>query len=181
MLFRSGAVSAGVSGGDVGEGFMSELFDAAGASAGGHAGNWASRSANRVVDLGKQQVPLSGREQQLDQHTETNAARAKELVADYSNARTPDERAVATKAILENREAKLLMKGNDIDGPTKDQFATDARKTRTQPLFDKMAERLGSEKTGDGERRFVVNEQDKDNPNLIVDRPVRPEIGRAHV
>mgnify|MGYP003339099901 CR=1 FL=1 len=67
----------------------------AGASAGGHAGNWASRSANRVVDLGKQQVPLSGREQQLDQHTETNAARAKELVADYSNARTPDERAAA--------------------------------------------------------------------------------------
>ena len=62
---------------------MSGLFDAAGASAGGHAGNWASRSANRVVDLGKQQVPLSGREQQLDQHTETNAARAKELVADY--------------------------------------------------------------------------------------------------
>ena len=45
----------------------------------------------------------------------------------------PEERAAATKAILEHREAKLAMKGDTVDPATRQQYAADAETHRTRP------------------------------------------------
>lgn len=166
----TGAAGAVMSGGSVKEGFVDGMINAAGGSAGGHAGNVAARSTATRVD--GEPKPLTPKETQLNEQAEANLAKGRSLVDDYKAARTPQERADATKAILENRDAKILMKGEGLDDSLKARFASDTDANRTQPLLNRTAERLNGETTADGKPRFVVQEPDPANPGKTIERPV---------
>lgn len=168
----AGAAGNVMSGGSAKEGFVEGLLNAAGGTIGGRAGHAAERStATRVNGDPK---PLTSKEIQLNDQAAANAAKGKSLVEDYKSARTPEERAAATKAILENRDAKLQMKGDAVDDSLKSQFAGDADKHRTRPLLKQISDRLNGETTPDGRRRYVVEEQHPDDPNKIIRREVSP-------
>ena len=119
-------------------------------------------------------LPLTPKEIQLNDDAAVRQAEAKTLVDDYKAAKTPEERAAATKAILEHREAKLAMKGDTVDPATRQQYAADAETHRTRPLLKQVAERMNGDRTPDGQRRFVVEEQHPDNPDKIIRREVSP-------
>jgi hypothetical protein len=166
----AGAVGSAMSGGSAKEGFVDGLLNAAGGTAGGRAGHAAGRATATRVD--GEPKPLSPKETQLNDQAAANAAKGRSLVDDYKAARTPEERAAATKAILENRDAKLQMKGDAVDDGLKSRFAADADRHRTQPLLNRTAERLNEARTDTGEPRFVVQEPDPANPNKVITRPV---------
>lgn len=168
----AGAAGSALSGGSAQEGFVDGLLNAAGGTIGGRAGHAAERSTATRVDGNPK--PLTPKEIQLNDQAAANAARGKSLVEDYKSAHTPEERAAATKAILENRDAKLQMKGDAVDDSLKSQFAGDADKHRTQPLVTRTAERLNDARTPSGEQRFVVQEPDPANPGKTITRPVEP-------
>lgn len=162
MLLGGAAAAAGsvMTGGSAGEGFVNGLINSAGSTAGGR--------------LAQAHAPMTAKDIQADVEAAANAAKGKALVDDFANARTPGEKAAATKAVLENRDAKLLMKSAQVDDGLKGQFAAAADAHRTQPLFEGTANHLNSQKTADGSSRFAVREPDPANPGRTIDRPVQP-------
>ena len=167
----TGAAGSVMSGGDAGEGFVNGVINSVGGSLGGHTAQSGARNATERRNVGD--VALTPDEAQLNKQATSNAARGKALVDDYVNA-PPDQKAVAAKAILENRDAKMLMKGGTVDDSTKSSFAADTNKHRTQPLFQEAANHLNTYTTADGQQRFVVREPDPQNPLKFVERPVTP-------
>lgn len=167
----AGAVGSVMGGGSAEEGLVDGLLNAMGGTAGGHVGNIAVHSAQTRVN--GDPLPLTCKEIDLNKDTATRQAEAKALVDDYKAAKTPEERAAATKAILEHREAKLAMKGDTVDPATRKQYAADADTHRTRPLLREIAKRLNGDRI-DGQRRFVVEEQHPDNPDKIIRREVSP-------
>lgn len=168
----AGAAGSVMSGGSAQEGLVDGLLNAAGGTVGGHAGNLAVHSAKTRVN--GDPLPLTPKETQLNDDFAKRQAQAKTLVDDYKAAKTPEERGAATKAILEHREAKLAMKGDSVDPSLKEQYASDADTHRTRPLQRQIADRLNGDRTPDGQRRFVVEEQHPDNPDKIIRREVSP-------
>lgn len=173
----TGAAGNLLAGGDAREGLLVGMLGSTGSSAGGKVAQGLARSASRSVQVGG--VTLKPKEFQLNLEASANAAKGKALVEDYANARTPQERAAATKAILENRDAKLLMKGGPIKEGLKSQFAADTEQTRTRPLFEGTARELNGQKTVDGRPRFVIRDSDPLDPARTIERPIRPSDFRS--
>ena len=167
-----GAAGNVLAGGSAGEGFLGGAFESAGGSLGGRvAHGYAGMATTRVNVEG---TPLTPKEFQLNLEAGANAAKGRALVEDYYNARTPEDRAAATHAILENRDAKLLMKSDTIKDSTRTQFALDTDEHRTQALYKATAENLTNATTATGEPRFRVREADPTAPGGFRDREVRP-------
>ena len=160
-----GAAGSAMTGGSASEGFVNGLVNGVGSAAGGR--------------LAQAHAPMTAKDIQADVEAAANVAKGKALVDDFANARTPAEKAAATKALLENRDAKLLMKSGDVDDGLKGQFAASADAHRTQPLFEGIANQLNSQKTADGGSRFAVREPDPVNPGRTIDRPVQPSDFRS--
>ena len=167
-----GAAGNVMAGGSAGEGFLGGAFESAGGSLGGGIAHGYAGSATTRVNV--EGTPLTAKEFQLNLEAGANAAKGKALVEDYYNARTPEERAAATHAILENRDAKLLMKSDSIKDSTRTQFALDTDQHRTQALYKATAENLTNATTGTGEPRFRIRETDPTAPGGYRDREVRP-------
>lgn len=168
----AGAAGSAMSGGSAKDGFVDGMLNAAGGTVGGHAGNLAVHSAQTRVN--GQPQPLTPKEIQLNDQAAANVAKGKALVDDYKVASTPEERAAATKRVLEDRDAKLIMKSDAVDPATKQKFADDAEEHRTQPLLNRTAERLNEATTETGQSRFVVHDTDPADPSKTIVRPVQP-------
>lgn len=173
----TGAAGNLLAGGDAQEGLLVGMLGSTGSSAGGKVARGLMPPVSRNVQVGR--VPLKPKEFQMNLEASANAAKGKALVEDYANARTPQERAAATKAILENRDAKLLMKGGPIKESLKSQFAADTEQTRTRPLFEGTARELNGQRTDDGRPRFVIRDSDPLDPSRTIDRPIRPSDFRS--
>ncbi|MCW5686954.1 MAG: hypothetical protein KIT76_00255 [Pseudolabrys sp.] len=156
-----GAAGRAASDGNLAEGFVDGLVGSVGSSAGG-------RIANAATPMTKLQI-------QMDKEAAANAAKGKSLVEELKQAvthGTPEEQKAAVNRVLENRDAKLLLKGDGVDNDTKVAFATLTEEHRTKPLFEQTAAHLNGQRvTKDGvtANRFVVVE-----PDGVTERPVRP-------
>lgn len=162
-----GAAGRATTDGNFKEGFIDGVVGGIGSAAGGRIAN-----AN---------VPMTAAQIQLDQEALENAAKGKSLVEDLKHAithGTPEEQKAALHRVLENRDAKLQLKGDNVDEGTKSAFAALTEEHRTKPLFEGAAAHLNGQTVTDNKgvttTRFVVREPDPAKPGSFVEREVRP-------
>ena len=162
-----GALGRATSDGNIKEGFIDGVVGSIGSTAGG-------RLANANTPMTKAQI-------QMDEEAYANAAEGKVLVDRLKHAianGTPEQQKFALNRVLANRDAKLQMKGNDVDADTKSAFATLTEEHRTKPLFEGTAVHLNGQTHTDDQgvttSRFVVREPDPAKPGGFIEREVRP-------
>lgn len=162
-----GALGRATCDGNIKEGFIDGLVSSIGSSAGG-----------RLADAN---APMTKAQIQMDEEAFANAAEGRVLVDRLKHAianGTPEQQKFALNRVLANRDAKLLMKGNDVDADTKSAFATLTEEHRTKPLFEGTASRLNGQTHTDDHgvttNRFVVREPDPAKPGGFIEREVRP-------
>jgi hypothetical protein len=177
-----GAIGRAATDGNVKEGFIDGLIGSVGASLGGRGAKVAEGYAGPRTGgvLANDKVPMTRSDIQMDIEATANAAKGKSLVDNLKRAvthGTPEEQKAAVQQVLENRDAKLLLKSNTIDKGTKAAFSSLTEEHRTKPLFEGAAAHLNDQKVtgtkGETTNRFVVRELDLTKPSGYSERPVR--------
>jgi len=154
-----GAVNAAVNGGSITDGAMDGLADAVGGRMGQHV----------VAGL----TPMTRQEIQMDLEYKAKLADARNRIDAFDKAVAsgdPGRIKPALQDVLEHREAKVLLKGQDVDPGLKSSFSELTQEHRTKPVMDGTAEALNRQTVSgpDGveQPRFVIRD---DNG---VERPV---------
>ncbi|HRK25037.1 MAG TPA: hypothetical protein PLQ11_08810, partial [Beijerinckiaceae bacterium] len=184
-----GAAGRATTDGNVTEGFLDGLASGVGSSVGGHAAKAGVARAEPLPLPGSETFrpvqtdpKLTAADIQLDADAAVRKTQAQGVVDDLKRAiasGTPDEQKEALKRVLENRDAKLLMKGAEVDAATKTAFADLTEQHRTKPVFAATADHLNQQKGTDGAQRFVVREPDPANPGGFLERKVLPTDFRS--
>lgn len=175
-----GGIGRATTDGNVKEGFIDGLIGSVGGSLGGRGAKLAEGYAGPRGVLPNDKVPMTRSDVQMDIEATANAAKGKSLVDNLKRAvahGTPEEQKAAVQQVLENRDAKLLLKGNTVDKGTKAAFSSLTEEHRTKPLFEGAAAHLNDHKVtganGEATNRFVVREVDLTKPSGYSERPVR--------
>jgi hypothetical protein len=175
-----GAIGRATTDGNVKEGFIDGLIGSVGGSLGGRGAKLAEGYVGPRGVLPNDKVPMTRSDVQMDIEATANAAKGKSLVDNLKRAvahGTPEEQKAAVQQVLENRDAKLLLKGNTVDKGTKAAFSSLTEEHRTKPLFEGAAAHLNDQKVtganGEATNRFVVREVDLTKPSGYSERPVR--------
>jgi hypothetical protein len=154
-----GAVNAAVNGGSITDGAMDGMADAIGGRLGQHVG----------ADL----TPMTRKEILMDLEYKAKLADARGRIDALDKAVASGDPArikPALQDVLEHREAKVLLKGKDVDPGLKNAFSELTQEHRTKPVMDGTADALNRQMvTGpDGveQPRFVIKDANG------VERPV---------
>lgn len=154
-----GAVGAVVNGGNVTDGVMDGMADAIGGRLGQH--------------VGAGQTPMTRREIAMDLEYKARLADARTRIDAFDKAVASGDPArirPALQDVLEHREAKVLLKGKDVDPALKGSFAELTQEHRTRPVMDGTADALNRQTVSgpDGieQPRFVIRDANG------VERPV---------
>lgn len=146
-----GAVNAVVNGGSIADGAMDGMADAVGGRLGQH--------------VGAGQTPMTRREIAMDLEYKAKLADARGRIDAFDKAVASGDQArikPALQDVLEHREAKVLLKGKDVDPGLKSSFSELTQEHRTRPVMDGTAEALNRQTvTGpDGveQPRFVIKD-----------------------
>jgi hypothetical protein len=145
-----GAAGRGLTDGRAAEGFVDGLFNGVGSVVGGH--------------LTGTKVPMTVSDIQMDQESAAAFGNGRALVEDFSRASTPEDKAAAVNRLLENHEAKLIMKSGAVDAGLKADFAAATDQHRTQVLFKETAGNLN--------QKYAVEEVDA--AGVVHYRDVQP-------
>ena len=175
-----GGIGRATTDGNVKEGFIDGLIGSVGGSLGGRGAKLAEGYAGPRGVLANDKVPMTRSDIQMDIEATANSAKGKSLVDNLKRTvthGTPEEQKAAVQQVLENRDAKLLLKSNTIDKGTKAAFSSLTEEHRTKPLFEGAAAHLNDQKVtgtkGETTNRFVVRELDLTKPSGYSERPVR--------
>ena len=154
-----GAVSAAVNGGSITDGAMDGMADAIGGRLGQH--------------VGAGQTPMTRREIAMDLEYKAKLADARGRIDAFDKAVASGDPAKIKSAlqdVLEHREAKVLLKGKDVDPGLKNAFSELTQEHRTKPVMEGTADALNRQTVSgpDGieQPRFVIRDANG------VERPV---------
>lgn len=154
-----GAAGAMVNGGNITDGAMDGLANAVGGRMGQH--------------IAANTTPMTRQEIQMDLEYKAKLSDARNRIETLGKAVASGDQSrikPALQDVLEHREAKVLMKGQDLDPALKSSFSELTRQHRTKPVMDGTAEALNRQTvTGpDGikQPRFVIKDANG------VERPV---------
>ena len=146
-----GAVGAVVNGGSITDGAMDGMADAIGGRLGQHAGAG--------------QTPMTRKEIAMDLEYKARLADARNRIDAFDKAVASGDPArikPALQDVLEHREAKVLLKGKDVDPRLKNSFAELTQEHRTKPVMDGTADALNRQTVSgpDGieQPRFVIKD-----------------------
>jgi hypothetical protein len=154
-----GAAGAVVNGGNITDGAMDGLANSVGGRMGQH--------------MVSSKTPMTRQEIQMDLEYKAKIADARNRIDTFDKAVASGDPArikTSLQDVLEHREAKVLMKGQDVDPGLKSSFSELTQEHRTRPVMDGTAEALNRQTvTGpDGieQPRFVIRDTNG------VERPV---------
>jgi hypothetical protein len=154
-----GAAGAVVNGGNITDGAMDGLANSVGGRMGQH--------------MVSSKTPMTRQEIQMDLEYKAKIADARNRIDTFDKAVASGDPAkikTSLQDVLEHREAKVLMKGQDVDPGLKSSFSKLTQEHRTRPVMDGTAEALNRQTvTGpDGieQPRFVIRDTNG------VERPV---------
>jgi len=146
-----GAAGAMVNGGNITDGAMDGLANAVGGRMGQH-----------VV---AKYTPMTRQEIQMDLEYKVKLADARNRIDALDKAVASGDPAKikpALQDVLEHREAKVLMKGQDVDPTLKSSFSELTQQHRTKPVMDGTAEALNRQTVtgpdGAEQPRFVIKD-----------------------
>ncbi|MBV6649694.1 MAG: hypothetical protein KI789_08230 [Hoeflea sp.] len=154
-----GAVNAAVNGGSIPDAMMDGMADAIGGRLGQH--------------VGAGQTPMTRNEIAMDLEYKAKLADARGRIDALDKAVASGDPAKikpALQDVLEHREAKVLMKGKDVDPGLKSSFSELTQEHRTRPVMDGTAEALN--------RQMVTGPDGVEQPRFVmrddngVERPV---------
>jgi hypothetical protein len=154
-----GAVNAAVNGGSIPDAMMDGMADAIGGRLGQH--------------VGAGQTPMTRKEIAMDLEYKAKLADARGRIDAFDKAVASGDPArikPALQDVLEHREAKVLLKGKDVDPGLKTSFSELTQEHRTRPVMDGTADALNRQTVSgpDGveQPRFVIRDANG------VERPV---------
>lgn len=153
------AVGAAVNGGSIPDAMMDGMADAIGGRLGQH--------------VGAGQTPMTRKEIAMDLEYKAKLADARGRIDAFDKAVASGDPArikPALQDVLEHREAKVLLKGKDVDPGLKTSFSELTQEHRTRPVMDGTADALNRQTVSgpDGveQPRFVIRDANG------VERPV---------
>ena len=148
-----GAAGAAINGGDITEGAVNGLVDAVGGRMGQH--------------IATNNTPMTRAEIRMDLEYKAKLADAHNRIDALDKAVTsgdPTKIKPALQDVLEHREAKVLMKGQDVDPALKSSFSELTQEHRTKPVMDGTADALNRQTVtgpdGTEQPRFVIKGDD---------------------